>query len=140
VIEQLQNEEFRSRTSHSFSYPLVLLSSFQGSSSINTKWCDQACYDDLWFATGEVPEKLADVPPQPLFMGYGGRTILPNDTVNTDEMLDWPTLRWEEEEGALYTVYIGDFGIEYLEGGQYIHWMISNVASPFTVDAGDEVN
>ena len=76
---------------------LALMSSLQGASSIKPKWCDKACYDDLWVATGEVPEKLAEVPPLPLFIGYNGRTILPNDTVSTDEMLDWPTLRWEEE-------------------------------------------
>ena len=112
---------------------LALISSIREASSTSPKWCDKACYDDLWVATGEVPEKLAEVPPLPLFIGYNGRTILPNDTVNTDEMINWPTLRWEEEEGALYTVYLGDFGIEYLEGGQYIHWMVSNIASPFTV-------
>ena len=93
----------------------------------------------MWFATGEVPEKLADVPPQPLFLGFGGRTVLPNGTVNTEEMYDWPNLRWAEEEGALYTIFLGDFGIGYLEGAQYIHCMISNVASPYTVESGDEV-
>ena len=100
----------KSITERLFILSLALISSLREASSTSPKWCDKACYDDLWVATGEVPEKLAEVPPLPLFIGYG-RTILPNDTANTDEMINWPTFRWREEEGALYTVCLGDFGI-----------------------------
>ena len=82
-----------------FKHGLLLLSlyvtaSFQGTNAESIQWCGKECYDEIWVAFGEVPEKLADVPPQPLFLGFGGRTVLPNGTVNTEQMYDWPNLRW----------------------------------------------
>lgn len=109
-----------------------------GGHGFGSRWCDDTCYNNLWTATGEVPNKLAQVPASPLYMSYNGRMILPNTTVNTEEMVNWPTLRWEAERGSLYTIFLCDFGMS--DQFQYIHWMVSNVASGFSIGSGDEVS
>ena len=93
----------------------------------------------VWIATGEVPGKLAEVPPAPLELTYNKKNILLNETVTTEEMLDRPTLKWDTHIGALYTIILVDFGIERLQGQQYIHWLVTNVPNGAQVKSGDEV-
>jgi len=96
-------------------------------------------YTAKWTATGEVPNKLAQAPPAPLYMSFNGRKVSPNDTIPTENMLSRPNLKWKPERGALYTIMLIDFGIERLEGLQYFHWMVTNVPNGFSVAYGDEV-
>ena len=93
----------------------------------------------IWIATGEVPDKLAEEPPAPLVLTYNKRNILPNATVTTEEMLVKPKLKWPAEKGSLYTIFLLDFGIERLQGQQYIHWLVANVRNGGRVKTGDEV-
>ena len=96
-------------------------------------------YTAKWTQTGEVPNKLAQVPPAPLYMSFSGRRVLPNNTIPTEDMMSRPNLRWEAERGALYTIVLVDNGIERLEGQQYFHWLVSNVPNGYSVASGDEV-
>ena len=93
----------------------------------------------VWIATGEVPNKLAEVPPAPLELTYNKKNIMLNETVTTEEMLDRPQLKWDSHIGALYTIFLVDFGIERLQGQQYIHWLVTNVPNGAQVKSGDEV-
>jgi len=96
-------------------------------------------FTEIWEATGEVPNKLAKAPPQPVYLMYNKKKVMPNDTVTTEDMLKIPDLKWKDEEGALYTIIIIDFGIKRLEGLQYFHWMVANVVNGESIDTGDEV-
>jgi len=96
-------------------------------------------HTDIWIATGEVPDKLAQAPPEPLYLTYNKKKVMPNDTIPTEDMLETPSMKWKAEEGALYTIIMIDFGITRLGGLQYYHWMVSNVASGDSIDSGDEV-
>ena len=98
-----------------------------------------SCYSEKWIATGEVPNKLAQVPPAPLYLSYNKKNILPNEIVTTEDMLKKPTLKWDTESGELYTIFIIDFGITDLGGQQYIHWLVANVRDGSKVKKGDEV-
>jgi hypothetical protein len=55
---------------------------------------------------------------------YNKKNILLNEIATTEEMLDRPTLKWDTHIGALYTIILVDFGIERLQGQQYIHWLV----------------
>ena len=99
----------------------------------------ESCYLEKWTATGEVPTKLAMAPPAPLYMTYNNKNVLPNDLITSEDMLEKPTLTWDTESGALYTIFIIDFGIERLEGLQWVHWLVTNVKDGASVDQGDEV-
>ena len=99
----------------------------------------ESCYLEKWTATGEVPTKLAMAPPAPLYMTYNNKNVLPNDLITSEDMLEKPTLTWDTESGALYTIFIVDFGIERLEGLQWVHWLVTNVKDGASVDQGDEV-
>eukprot|EP00092_Neocalanus_flemingeri_P030340 GFUD01032935.1.p1 GENE.GFUD01032935.1~~GFUD01032935.1.p1 ORF type:complete len:255 (+),score=52.84 GFUD01032935.1:13-777(+) len=101
--------------------------------------CDNEFYADMWTATGEVPGKFPEVPPACLDLSYNGAAIQPNDTVITEDMLERPVLGWSTEEGALYTIFIVDYGIERFEGLQYFHWLMANVEDEFGFNNGDEV-
>merc|ERR1711915_1131495 len=72
---------------------------------LGSQWCGKQCYDDMWFASGEVPEKLPEVPPHPLYIGFEGRMIKPNESVDTEVMLDWPELFLYQRSQMLSTVY-----------------------------------
>ena len=104
-----------------------------------TTQCDNDFYNAMWTATGEVPGKIPDLPPSCLDMTYNGKLIMPNYQVPTEEMLEKPVLGWNTEEGALYTIFILDYGIERLGGLQYYHWIMANVVDQFGLDIGDEV-
>merc|ERR1711915_491865 len=106
---------------------------------VSSQWCDKECFDEIWLATGEVPEKLPEVPPNPLNMAFEGRMIMPNKSVDTEIMLDWPKMFWYTEDDALYSIFLLDYGIPQLQGGQYVHWWIANVENAFAVDKGQEV-
>ena len=41
-------------------------------------------YSEIWTATGEVPKKLAEAPPAPLYLSYNGKKVSPNDTANNE--------------------------------------------------------
>jgi len=101
--------------------------------------CKDANYTEMWTATGEVPTKLNQAPPDPLCMKYNGKTIMPNDTVTTEDMFDWPELAWKTEPAALYTIVQIDFGIERLEGLQFFHWLMANVENGHYLKKGEEI-
>jgi len=100
---------------------------------------NEVCYLDKWTATGEVPNKLSATPPAVLDITFNNKTISTNDMVTTDDMLDKPTLNWKTESDALYTIFFIDFGIERLEGLQFVHWLVTNVKDGSRVEEGDEV-
>ena len=49
------------------------------------------------------------------------------DTMLTGQMEDRPEVGWEAGPGELYTVMILDEGISFLNGKQYVHWLVTNV-------------
>ena len=100
---------------------------------------NEVCYLDKWTATGEVPNKLVVTPPAALDITFNNKKIFPNDLVITEDMLNKPTLNWKTENGTLYTVFLIDFGIERLEGLQFVHWLVTNVKDGARVEEGDEV-
>ena len=98
-----------------------------------------SCYLDKWTATGEVPTKLAEAPNTPLDIIFNKKNVLPNEIIKTEDMQEKPTLNWATESGALYTIFFIDFGIERLEGLQWVHWLVTNVKDGSSIDEGDEV-
>ena len=98
-------------------------------------------YSQQWTSTGEVPNKLAQAPPAPLFIRYNNKPVYPNDVVRNEDMNHRPKFMWESEPGALYTIMQLDFGIERLMGAQYFHWMVANIQDPTSINNGiaDEV-
>ena len=100
---------------------------------------NEVCYLDKWTATGEVPNKLVVTPPAALDITFNNKKIFPNDMVITEDMLNKPTLNWKTESDALYTIFLIDFGIERLEGLQFVHWLVTNVKDGARVEEGDEV-
>ena len=108
---------------------LVLFSTLEMGSCKNGKLPSKSFFSKKWNKAGLVPNKLAEIPPNPLYMRYKRKIVTPSATISTGRMLDRPTLRWKAEKGAMYTVFIIDFGIERLEGLQYVHWLTSNVKS-----------
>ena len=104
--------------------------------------CKNSYFSEKWTTTGEVPNKLAEVPPAPLYMRYNRKTVFPSDIVATEDMIRRPNMKWPVEEGALYTVMIIDFGIERFMGDQYFHWMVANVQDFYSLSRGlgDEVS
>jgi len=99
----------------------------------------ESCYSDKWTVTGEVPNKLDTTPSAPLDIFFNSKQVVPNQIVKTDDMLEKPILRWPAETGALYTIFFIDFGIERLEGLQWVHWLVANVKDGETIEEGDEV-
>ena len=104
--------------------------------------CTNSYYSEKWASTGEVPTKLAQAPPAPLYMRYNRKTVFPADIVTTENMIQRPKLKFASEPGALYTVMIIDFGIERFMGDQYFHWMVANVPNAYSINRGlgDEVS
>ena len=98
-------------------------------------------FSEQWTSTGEVPNKLAQVPPAPLYIRYNNKPVYPNDMVVNEDMNRRPKFKWDSEEGALYTIIMIDFGIERLMGDQYFHWMVTNVKNANSINngIGDEV-
>ena len=107
----------------------------------NDPRCSNSYYSEKWTSTGEVPGKLAQVPPAPLYMRYSGKRVFPNDMVTTEDMYARPTMKWDFEQGALYTIMLIDFGIERLMGQQYFHWLVANEPNWNSINSGqgDEV-
>jgi len=101
--------------------------------------CSSDYFSEKWTATGEVPNKLPQIPPQPLYMMYSWKKVFPNDTITTDDMLTRPNMKWGVERGSLYTIIMVDFGIERLGGQQYIHWLVTNVPNIYSIYRSDEV-
>ena len=101
--------------------------------------CSSDYFSEKWTATGEVPNKLSQIPPQPLYMMYNRKTVFPNETITTDDMLARPNMKWGVERGSLYTIIMVDFGIERLGGQQYIHWLVANVPNIYSIYTSDEV-
>merc|ERR1719483_595534 len=83
----------------------------------------ESCCLDKWTATGEVPTKLAEAPKTSLDITFNNKNVLPNEIIKTENMLEKPALNWATENGALYTIFFIDFGIERLEGLQWVHWL-----------------
>lgn len=100
---------------------------------------NDVCYLDKWSAGGVVPNKLAVTPPAILDINYNNKSVFPSNIIRTEDMLDKPALKWDSESGALYSVFLIDFGIEWLEGLQYVHWLVTNVKSGSDMNDGDEV-
>ena len=121
-------------------FNLLYIAFFLAPTLVSSQWCDKECFDEIWLATGEVPEKLPEVPPNPLNMAFEGRMIMPNESVDTEIMLDWPKMFWYAEDDALYSIFLLDYGIPELQGGQYVHWWIANVEHGFAVEKGQEVS
>ena len=129
-------------------WSIVGMSSIQGrllpgEASFDPRKSSNSFYSEKWTSTGEVPGKLAQVPPAPLHLVFNrNKRVFPNDTVTTDDMLARPLMKWESEEGALYTIVLIDFGIKRLEGQQYFHWLVANMPGGwYSVNRGkgDEV-
>ena len=102
--------------------------------------CSSEYFSQKWTATKEVPDKLSQIPPQPLYMMYNRKTVFPNDTITTDDMLARPNMKWRVEKGSLYTIIMVDFGIERLGGKQYFHWLVANVPNIYNIYTADEVS
>ena len=65
-------------------------------------------YDDVWTSTGTVPEKLSEVPLEPLAMRVAGQGVLINGALQTSQVDDFPVFQWNSEPGALYSLLIED--------------------------------
>ena len=90
------------------SFNVLYIALFLVPTLVSSQWCDKECFDEIWLATGEVPEKLPEVPPNSLNMAFEGRMILPNESVDTEIMLDWPKMFWYTEDDALYSIFLLD--------------------------------
>ena len=114
----------------------------RGNNGFDPAKCTNSYYSEKWTSTGEVPGKLAEVPPAPLYMRYNRKPVFPNDIVVNEDMNQRPTFKWTSEPGALYTIMIIDFGIERFMGDQYFHWMVANVPDANSINngIGDEVS
>jgi len=88
-----------------------------------------------------VPKFLAPWPPEEtLRLSFSGLNVEPNQNVDTGDMTQRPSVKWDwVEAGDLYTVIIADLHLTEREGGkQYIHWFITNIPGTH-VSQGDEV-
>ena len=74
-----------------------------------------------------VPAYLSSMPEQVAELTWSSKRVSPGDTVLTSEVFERPTISWDGEDDALYTVMIVDQGIADLGGKQYIHWFVTNV-------------
>ena len=92
-----------------------------------------------WTLTREVPAKLPQAPPAPLGVTYNNNKIVNAQIIPSDDMLKPPVLDWNAKSGELYTIFLIDFGIERLEGLQWVHWLVSNVKDGDSIKQGDEV-
>ena len=100
----------------------------------------ESCNEDKWTLTGEVPNKLPQTPPAPLGVTYNNNKIVNAQIIPSDNMLKPPVLDWNAKKGELYTIFLIDFGIERLEGLQWVHWLVSNVKDGSSIKQGDEVS
>ena len=81
--------------------------------------------DETWKEV--VPAYLSSMPEQVAELTWPSKGVAPGDTVLTSEMWERPTVSWEGEKDALYTVMLVDQGVASLEGKQFIHWFVTNV-------------
>jgi len=95
---------------------------------------------DIWTATGTVPDKLERVPDQLLQIQFGSLNISPNMTVLMSQLQSRPRLYWDAEPNTLYTVMIEDVDVlDVVAGGNTgKHWLVTNIPGN-NVAAGDEV-
>ena len=74
-----------------------------------------------------VPSKLASVPGQAASIRWPRFSPGVGDTMLTGQMEDRPEVMWTSQPGELYTIMILDEGISFLNGKQYVHWLVTNV-------------
>ncbi|XP_023340831.1 OV-16 antigen-like [Eurytemora carolleeae] len=100
--------------------------------------CSKESWDDIWRSTGTVPNKLNQVPDEPLYMATAtGTKIFPNQTLDTEQLLKRPYFKWNADPDALYTLLIEDNDIV-LRPIKYAHWLVTNIPGS-NVYGGDEV-
>ncbi|XP_023345333.1 putative odorant-binding protein A5 [Eurytemora carolleeae] len=100
--------------------------------------CSKESWDNIWRSTGTVPNKLSQVPDVPLYMETAsGTKIFPNQTLDTAQLLNRPSFKWNADPNALYTLLIEDNDIE-LGSIKYAHLLVTNIPGS-NVYGGDEV-
>jgi len=97
----------------------------------------KAEFDAIWTSTGTVPDRLSQVPDQPLYMQFGDISVTPNMTLDTAQLQKKPKLEWNADPNALYTVLIEDNDIV-TSPIKYAHWLVTNIPGN-DVNNGDEV-
>ena len=98
----------------------------------------QASLDELWTSTGTVPDKLNQVPDSPLYIRFGDIRVTPNMTLDTSQIQKKPTLKWNADPNALYTLLIEDNDIDNEPPMKYAHWLVTNIPGD-DVCNGEEV-
>ena len=78
-----------------------------------------------------VPSKLASVPGQAASIRWPRFSPGVGDTMLTGQMEDRPEVMWTSQPGELYTVMVLDEGISFLNGKQYVHWLVTNVPGKY---------
>ena len=86
-----------------------------------------------------VPSKLTSVPRQAASIRWPGFSPGPGDTMITGQMKDRPHISWSAQTTDLFTIMIIDEGIAFLNGRQYVHWLVTNVPGDGNILEGTEM-
>jgi len=97
----------------------------------------KASFDAIWTSTGTVPDKLSQVPAEPLYINFGGLRVTPNMTIDTSQLIKKPTLKWNADPSALYTLLIEDNDITSAPI-KWAQWLVTNIPGS-NVNNGEEV-
>jgi len=66
--------------------------------------------------------------PNELRVSFGNINVTPNDRLEQSQMRTAPTVSWDAEAGALYTLILEDQDVNLPQGSfKYAHWMVSNI-------------
>ena len=86
-----------------------------------------------------VPSKLSSAPGQLASIRWPRFSPGVGDTMLTGQMKDRPSLKWSGASGDLFTIMILDEGIAFLNGLQYVHWLVTNVPADGNILEGTEM-
>merc|ERR1711953_1553442 len=104
---------------------------FRGYSTARYYW------NEPWTSTGTVPDKLSEVPPEPLHLTWSWQKVVPNAVVQTSTAQRRPWVWWNADPNALYTLMLEDNDITAIPI-KYAHWLVTNIPGN-AVAFGDEV-
>ena len=86
-----------------------------------------------------VPSKLPSPPGQLASIRWPRFSPGVGDTMLTGQMKDRPSVKWSGASGDLFTIMILDEGIDFLNGQQYVHWLVTNVPADGDILEGTEM-
>jgi len=85
-------------------------------------------WDAIWRETGTVPNELSKVPDKPMKVRFGDIEVTPNKRMEQSQMREAPSVSWDADPSALYTLILEDQDVNLPQGTfKYAHWMVSNI-------------